>query len=775
MSSSAMSFGRQAALATTPAAFLELEQRAEHYEQFAVIDQLVEALLHRSLNGEQVAVLSSENWVFRIAIPGLDPDHQAFLGREFMLDAQQGRGAWFLPETVTLDVGWANFPFHFQHQPNFATGIVTEERGKVRLDSSADALFFWSVLEPLFEKLYYPFALRGPLAGTKDRDWQRNAWHETETFLAALNFDVREALASMRYGGGWSKLRATEQLQAKQALLSALSGNAGRPHAAYFRAYQVQRLLTRYYRQAKKDPPKMRQVVTKDVQPILAGFFGGDWLAFLTYIGEEPHPDERIATALPEPRLLAADRERVAAVAAAQGLPTTEVERALAAFWGSESASSPIEERVAVLRDYWREFDVIHARQRPGMTPLWGLVDDGGISVTAQEPYHPGLYRQLLPAGLLASIDQLWGACMLTAWPDRLVSTISPHALVAEAFGPALKFWHGCALTAWFVCEGPYSRTDLSGLATYYAREIAALEQLGAPVHLALFEELQHAEDQLGPPQRIVDPDHSTRHDAGSISFTLAFSTGTRRDGFELLRDIITRHRRSWSERHLETCLRSRWDTEIRDAARDFSLLYERKGKAPNPKQFASHAVQATNHWFGGDISRLYRMIGEKSPIDPQRYHIMPDDRGAFVRSVHQRLVAVAHVPTPSAASEGSHDNYQHSEEHLRRSLEWMAEESLRYIQREEALHRSPTVDDFGRDGFTYRAPILSPDIDAAWSTYQRVIEAARHSPMMSFNSKQESPVSTCSLPGRSEQDAPASADARSERKPFWQRLFRSQ
>jgi hypothetical protein len=766
MGNSEATFGRHAAQAATPAAFLEFEARAGHSDQFSIIDGLVETLLRRSLNGEQVAVLTNDNWVFTIAIPGLHSDHKAFLGQEFMLDAQQRRGAWFLSEAVTLDVGWANFPFHFQHQPSFATGIMTEDRGKVRLHGSANAVFFWSVVEPLFEKLYYPFALRGPLAGAKDRDWQRNAWHEAEAFLNALNFDVREALAPIRYGGGWSKLRAQEQIQAKQALLQALRNEARHPHAAHYRAYQVQRLVARYYRQAKKDPPKMRQVVTKDVQPVLAGFFGGDWLAFLTYIGEEPHPDERIATALPEPRLLGADRDRVTQVAAAQGLPAMEVERALAAFWGADTASSPIEERVEVLRAYWSELDVIHARQRPGMTPLWGLVDDGGISLTAREPYHPGLYRQLLTSGLLASIERLWGACMLTAWPDRLVSTISPHALVAEAFGPALKFWHGCALTAWFVCEGPYSRTDVPGLAAYYAREIAALAQLGVPVDSALFEELRHAETQLGLPQRIADPDHTTRHDVGDISFTLEFSTGTRRDGFELLRDIITRYRRSWSERYLEAYLRSRWETEIRDAARDFSLLYERKGRAPNPKQFAPHAVQATNHWFGGDMSSLYRMIGEKSPVEVQRHHAMPNDREAFVRSVHERLSTVAHVPVPSASGGGSRDNYQHSEEHLRRSLEWMAEASLRYIQREEALGRALTLDEFGRDGFVYRASVLSPDIENAWSTYQRAIALAQRSPVMPHG-QQESQASTPSQPERRKQDFSATVDAQSERKPF--------
>lgn len=771
MSSLAKSFGQLAVAASTPAAFLELEERAGLGAQFARLDPLVETLLRRSLSGEQVAVLSSENWAFSMALPGLDPEHQAFLAQEFAIETQQRRGAWFLPDAVTLDVGWANFPLHFRQHPSFATGITTEERAKVGLHDSADALFFWSVLEPLFEQLYYPFALRGPLTGTKDRDWQRRAWQDAETFLDALNFDVREALTSMRYGGGWSKLRAPEQLQAKQALLNALRSQAGSPHAAHFRAHQVQRLLTRYYRQAKKDPPKMRQVLTKEVQPILAGFFGGDWLAFLTYIGEQPHPDEQIATALPEPRLVVADQERVTAVAAAQGLPATEVERALAAFWGTNTAASPIEERVDVLHEYWREFDAIHARQRPGMTPLWGLVDDGMIRLTTYAPYHAGLYRQLLTSDLLARINRLWGSCMLTTWPGRIVSTIAPHALVADAFGPALKFWHECALTAWFVCEGPSSRTDLAGLAAHYARDIATLEQLGTPIDPALFQELQRAEGKLGPQQQVTDPHQTTRHDVGGISVTLTFPTGTRRDGFVLLRDIVTHYRRSWSEQYLETYLRARWDTEIRDAARDFSLLYEQKGKAPSPKQFASHALQATNHWFGGDMSALYRMIGEKSPVEPQRTHLMPDDREAFVRSVHEQLGALAHVPAQSAAKIGPRNEYQYSDEHLKRSREWLAESSLRYIQRQEALDRPPTVNEFGRDGFIYRAPILSPDQEIAWSTYQRIIEVAQRSPV-TLPDKQESRSDTPRQPDRGEQDPPGTTTTPSARRPFWRRLF---
>lgn len=772
MSDPGESFGRQAARATTPTGYLELEERTGRSDRFAEIDALVETLLRRSLGGEQVAVLTSEPRNVGLGIPGLNPAHRAFLVRGFVLEEQQARGAWFLPEEAPLDVGWANFPFYFQSEPRFATGTATAQRGTVRLHDAPEALFFWSALETLFGKLYSPFALRGPLAGTKDRDWQRNAWHDAETFLAALDFDVREALAPVRYGGGWSKLRAHEQVQAKQGLMQALRRQAERPRAAHYRAYRIQRLVACYYRQAKKDPPKLRQVLTKDLQPVLAGYFGGDWLAFLAYVGEDPHPDERIATALPETRLVVADRKRVAAVAAAQGLPAAEVERALAAFWGSNRASSPIEERVGALRDYWREFETIHVRQRPGMPPLWGLVDEGGVNLRAQEPYQAGLYRTLLTPDVLATIDRLWGTCMLTRWPDRLVSTISPQALLAEAVGPALKFWHGCALTAWFLCEGPYSRTDLPGLADYHARELAAMERLGCPVDPALFEELQRAESRLGPQRSIPDPERTSHHGIGAgMSVAIEGSSGSRRDGFEILRDIISRHRRAWSEQDLEAYLRSRWETEIRDAARDFSLLSERKGKAPNPKQFAAKAVQATNHWFGGDLGGLYRMMGEKSPIEAKRHQIMPDDREAFARSVYQRLVDAAGARAPLSPGASTRD--ERNQDQVLWDLQWMAEESLRFLQREEALDRPPTLEEFGRDGFVYRAPALAPEIDGAWSTYQQAVESVRQSAAKS-SIDSESLVPAATLASVVKQDPPPVPDPRSERKPFWRRLLGS-
>src|SRR5262249_8830170 len=160
-------------------------------------------------------------------------------------------------------------------------------------------------------------------------------------------------------------------------------------------------------------------------------------------------------------------------------LPVEEVRRMLGTYWGNQQIRSPVEQRVDALRQFWHAFDEIHARQRSGMRPLWGLVEDTGLvlqeEVTQSRPYQPGLYRELLSAALLSQIAQLWGTVMLPQWPHRIVSEPGPHRKMAETFGPALRFWHGCALTAWFLCEGPSSRTDLAGLATYYRRELAEL------------------------------------------------------------------------------------------------------------------------------------------------------------------------------------------------------------------------------------------------------------------------------------------------------------
>ncbi len=345
---------------------------------------------------------------------------------------------------------------------------------------------------------------------------------------------VAAALTMMRPGHGWSQRTTGEQTAARVALVDALHGAVGPDTVRRWRAVAMRPLLAKYYAKAKKEAPSSRAVLTKALQPTLAAFFAGDWLALLDYLGEQPAAGEEITTALPEPQLYVQSPAPDQPVAA--GTPVH----------GGEEAGSPVARRVDALREFWAVFDAAHAQQRPGMRPLNGLVGDGVLMPGEREPFRSAASERLLPAPLLAEIEDLWGGALQPRHPDRIVSARSPHEQMADAFGPALRFWHELAVTAWHICEGPYARTDLAGLARHYAEEVAVLAAMGTPVPAGLFAHLKAAERRLGRPQEIVR-DRRTRDIAPGFTLEVSIGGGTRRDGYEILRDIIATHRRAWA------------------------------------------------------------------------------------------------------------------------------------------------------------------------------------------------------------------------------------
>lgn len=62
-------------------------------------------------------------------------------------------------------------------------------------------------------------------------------------------------------------------------------------------------------------------------------------------------------------------------------------------------------------------------------------------------------------------------------------------------------------------------------------------------------------------------------------------------------------------------------------------------------------------------------------------------------------------------------------QEQMRWYSEGRVKDSLRLVQREEALSRPPTLAQFGREAFAHRGSALSPDIDQSWSMYQQVVD----------------------------------------------------
>src|SRR5262249_35710118 len=108
---------------------------------------------------------------------------------------------------------------------------------------------------------------------------------------------------------------------------------------------------------------------------------------------------------------------------------------------------------------------------------------------------------------------------------------------------------------------------------------------------------------------------------------------------FEQLRDILTRHRRAWAEKYLKSYLRSRWETELRAVGEEHQRAVVNRGKALTPKQFAKLGAPAANHWFGGDLTGVYRVLGMRTPQPPaRRKRLVPRDPDWFATELYEEL-----------------------------------------------------------------------------------------------------------------------------------------
>jgi len=699
---------------------LELERENGHSAKFTELDNLISELAVRGLRGEKIVSMSiDEMHNGAVEIHNLTVSQQQFIRDKYDFARQRECGSWTLPEKEYIDVGWLNLTKNFGDFSHFPMSIADSELCRVKLETSPEAVFLWSVFSPFQGKISFPIKLRSKLAGVYDFEELKNIWNDLDTFYAALGITDVDAMNVFRFRGGWSKLSSrAEQLNAKKKLLQELSSNINASTGTFYRLYALRSLIEQYYKKAKSDGiVKRKQVITKAFQPLLTGFFGGDWLALVEYLGERPHPDEQIVTALPKPQILAGGATRIKEISEQEGISASEIEKIAAAIWQKPSGASPVEERVDCLKKYWRIFDNLHTSQKPGMKSLWGLVVEGkriNFDPIRDDIFHPGLYLELLPADLIAKIENLWGTTMLNKYPERIVSEPFPHAVMADVFGPALFFWQNCALTAWFLCEGPYSRTDMEGLEHHQRRYLSELKEMKTPIEPAMFTELIEAEKRLGPEESIETEKSRQTLDFG-ITISMSVSSGSRRAGFEKLRDIISRYRQIWTEKYLEKYLKSRWESEITPAANAFFLkMSEKGGKAPTVKQFVSTAATPTKNWFGGDISLLYTAIGEKIPFRPEKHLLMPKNKIAFVKKIAELLPSQDFNYFGQQAGEYIQQQY----------VQELAQKALSFIQIYEATGELPTLKDFSTK-FKQNSAVLHNDESQAWEIYVSAIKQA--------------------------------------------------
>lgn len=707
-------FGRAIAAADEDS-HLDLERSFGKNASFEPLDQLIGSLVQRTFSGEKL-VEATQSSARLTAIPRTT---QSLIDSTFARSAQQSNGAWFIPESLSLQTGVPNFGFYISKFPRYCMALAEADKTKLKDPITPDHIFLWCLLQPSLKKLFQPFFLRGMEEAQKDASAFRADFDACQSEIVSLSTGARAAFDLIGPQVKWSALTAEERVANRQRAFMLVGAGISDKVGQRLRVRAIAPLITRYYSKSKNGPPTQRQVLTKSLEGVLSAYFGGSWLGFLEYLDEKPSSAEQIITSLPEPKLVINTGARIGDVASKLNLPAAEVANVLAAFWNSDSSASPVERRVAAMAQFWAEFCRLHEKQRSGMEPLWGLTgeDDhiGWQDEGQVQPFRPGLYNRLLSQPLLKIIAELWGRRIVAERPNLIVDAQFPHSNFSAAFGPALRFWNGCSLTAWFLCEGPYSRTDMAGLSQYHRKDLAALSEIGCPIDSHLFAELIEGERKLGAPVP-THTDQSTHEVAtalGTISFTTSMSSGQKRSGFEGLNDIITKHRAAWAENHLSSYLSKRPEKEIRLFAVSLSQFIAQKGKAPTLKAISRAAQSPTDHWFGGNIALLYAAIGEKLP-EPTRYvPTVPYDPRKYVASVFGLLGGVR-MPSQTSTLDSADSEKSWS-------LRVLANQSLRYLEVLALLERNPTQDEFKPEGLERAIPFLGGDVTTAW---MRFVEA---------------------------------------------------
>lgn len=636
------------AAAATVDPLLTWETSRGKAERFEGPDQLMTDSLAAAWRGQSIIAIHPDSagrrYKDRVEAIQLSSEQQTLLDQRYTAAEQQRHGAWYIPDELALKPWASSLPNTLTSRPRQALTLAHDvAAGTDTTTSTAAAVWLWSAAEPVLALLVRPITLwAGERAPLRSREEAEAAWTSTVDDLRRLNIGLDE-LAQTFALERWARLSRGEQQQARDTYLAGLRVIDPAELARRTRALRVQKLLAVLAKKAKGKPqaPLARTALTKAHQPTLSAYFGGHWLSLLEYAGLQPHPSEEVITALPDPVLLVnTGQESVSTIAHAQNLATDDVEAILAAYLGTKPRQqSPIDERLAAIQRWWEAFDNIHAEQRPGMPELWGLVDDGLPLVTAVNPRRGAArqYRALLPREIVTEVDLLWDGLTLPQWPENIVSEPHPHRLMAEAIGPAARFWHGVALTAWYETEDGYSRHTLDEVADAHRADLAALDELGCSVDPTLFNELTAVQKTFGEPKE-VRGEMTTRSLGNGRTVEHWTGSWARREGFERARDIITRHRRAWASTHLPGYLAARWRQDLSQAVHRYHKHLAAKGKPPTFKQFSRMAASAANRWFNGDLSGIYRAMGESAPHTPRRVDQLPVDAYDFAVAVYVGL-----------------------------------------------------------------------------------------------------------------------------------------
>jgi hypothetical protein len=683
---------------------LELERAEGRRASFQALDAALDGLVLAALRGKQVIEIVGDKRDAQVRLKGVSkPQRQAL--QQLDADGQQERGVWYLPDSPTLQVGVVHLGYWWRTAPRYLVTLSNEERATVNLDT-VDAMTVWAALEPTFEDLAAPVRLRsgrwaGRIARQQAAAKQSAAWKKTVAPAYEALGVAGDAVNAFAPGTGWQHVDADAVLERRAALVEAWA-HADSEAVARLRAYRVGLLVERYYAKAKGGRA-LRKVVTndKDAQRILSAHFAGDWLAFLAFLGEQPHADEEVTRALPQTRLMVTSTERAQSAGAAQGVSPEEVQRILAAYWRQSEPSSPIELRVNALKQFWAEVDAIHAQQKPGMKELCVILG-ADLPRARSAPGRGTVGDHRLTAELALELTRLWATTLNPRFPEHLVTEPNPLNAAAKAFGPAFYFWDYAGTNAWHATEGGRAYKQLGDEFERAVREYTEpLAALGCPIDASFFTDLRRAEKS-----------------EGGLTITMSATVGERRSGYEMLRDIITHHRRWWGAKYMPAYVQARWKTELQGTGEAYHRHNADRGRPPTAKQFAGMAGASATNWFAGDLTAVYNVLGLRSPLPATTYRrCVPEDPRAFTKGLREGLRAGS---VASAALKG--------DVRFTNSVQSIAEHGLAWLAEMEALGQPPELTQFSkRDYFKQNFDVLAPDRDDAWRIYcdtiQRVLD----------------------------------------------------
>lgn len=690
MSEASRGIGRRLLQTDGTQGWLDLEAELGLRQSFVDFDSAIDQVMCVAVRGRRDVMFIERGYKHEYFSVGyLSHGERTAVRAQLDPRAQESRGNWSLPDAVTFRADLLRFRVPHTH--------LRIKLAHTEEESKAFVVCLW-LLQDLVRQVKLPTMLRaskrGRPAGLKTMAQQRQFWPELEQLYEDLGIPTK-LLEPFRPGGGWSGLDRDQKAEADAALRRGWF-TPSKAMATRFRAIQLRELIERYYQKAGRTPPTKKQVMNQQLELTLALWFGGGWMEFLDYIGEEPSPVEDLTRELPVGDLLG---NPVGHRAATPGIDEGERDRILAAYWG-ENRGDTAPQRAQALKAFWSAAEELYLRLN---------VDDEGESGRLGSLLHRGTrnwtpweqgpfnLNQLFES---PSDQHLWQTRPPEALPGRLISEPNPSEAAIELLGDA---W-----TAWEI--------HLSDIQTRFSSHTARFEDFlnrdqlppGRKVFRFDFRVggLEAAgvapdADQLRAELLQVAKEHGgyNHHEESWLAVQREISA----DAFRPMLETAVKQRRKWAEKHLNSWIEYRWQELVGGAAENYVRLALRRGKPPSESQLLKLASDAARLWFAGQLDGVCAAATLPSPGRFEYQRLLPEDLEGFKADVYQRL-----------GGSSEYDGFD--------PMSWapirLADKSVKAVQAAEQAGAFPDAPTW----FAEPGVFINSDPDVAWARYQGVL-----------------------------------------------------